>query len=317
MNTNLGLIVWIIPLGMFLSFGIPHIQTRIDQRKQTQLELQELQEELAELKRIENPDTRQKARTTTLEMSIELRKNSIRFENKVYLQVGGMLVVLFTVLLIMGVSSAKVNAQNKNMVGFEQDVFDIPEYDPIAQKTSWHSLKSGGSNFVTHKVKQVSPHVLKVKRTSAFKAFGWGFLLIGLNYLFFHFYGEFQEGTLFTQGILKTSQQFFTNGGPFFLIGLVILFTLNPPSIFDKRKGTFQKGAEVVPLPEIYAVQLISGFVQGSGRNSGSFFSHELNLVLKDGSRINVMDHGGKGHIKKDALAIGKFLQVPVWNKSS
>jgi hypothetical protein len=41
--------------------------------------------------------------------------------------------------------------------------------------------------------------------------------------------------------------------------------------------------------------------------------SYELNLVLKDGRRINVVDHGGADKIRTDAATLADFLGVPVW----
>ncbi|MEO1381793.1 MAG: hypothetical protein AAFV78_01005 [Bacteroidota bacterium] len=39
-----------------------------------------------------------------------------------------------------------------------------------------------------------------------------------------------------------------------------------------------------------------------------------MNLVLKDGKRIMVLDHADKGQIKEDASQLSAFLNSPVWN---
>ena len=42
--------------------------------------------------------------------------------------------------------------------------------------------------------------------------------------------------------------------------------------------------------------------------------SYELNLVLQDGERLNVVDHGSFDVLREDAAKLGEFLGVPVWD---
>ena len=42
--------------------------------------------------------------------------------------------------------------------------------------------------------------------------------------------------------------------------------------------------------------------------------SYEMNLVLKDGERILVIDHGDQKQVESDAAMLAVFLNVPVWN---
>ena len=39
-----------------------------------------------------------------------------------------------------------------------------------------------------------------------------------------------------------------------------------------------------------------------------------MNLVLHDGRRYNVVDHGDQAKIRADAQALAAFLNVPVWD---
>jgi hypothetical protein len=48
--------------------------------------------------------------------------------------------------------------------------------------------------------------------------------------------------------------------------------------------------------------------------NKSSYLSYELNLVLSDGRRINVIDHGDKIKILVDAHDLAEFLDIPIWN---
>ena len=79
--------------------------------------------------------------------------------------------------------------------------------------------------------------------------------------------------------------------------------------------GGFEPGADV-SLNSISAIQLLSRVVPGDGSESGPYHVHELNLVLKDGSRVNIGCHGGEGGMRKDSTLLSEFLEVPVWEIS-
>ena len=64
-------------------------------------------------------------------------------------------------------------------------------------------------------------------------------------------------------------------------------------------------------LEDIHALQLISEYCRGSKR---SYYSYELNLVLRNGRRINVMDHGDSEKLREDAKTLSQFLEKPLWD---
>ena len=68
---------------------------------------------------------------------------------------------------------------------------------------------------------------------------------------------------------------------------------------------------EYCALETIHALQLISEWVSS---DDGGYHSFELNLILKDGGRLNVVDHGGQDRIREDAKVLSDFLNVPVWD---
>jgi hypothetical protein len=83
------------------------------------------------------------------------------------------------------------------------------------------------------------------------------------------------------------------------------------PIIFDKGIGMFWKGKSTVEnispegnhisytsLKEIHSIQLIGEWCYGG---KTSYNSYELNLVLNDGKRINVVDHKGMRQLREDA----------------
>ena len=68
---------------------------------------------------------------------------------------------------------------------------------------------------------------------------------------------------------------------------------------------------DCVRLEFIHALQIVAEFISGKNAN---YYSYELNLVLKNGNRINIIDHNNKGRIDREAKVLSEFLGVPVWD---
>lgn len=67
-------------------------------------------------------------------------------------------------------------------------------------------------------------------------------------------------------------------------------------------------------LRDIEALQVIAETIRTRSKNTTrSFTSYELNLVLHDGERLNVMDHGNRKKFAADTELISQFLNLPVW----
>ena len=112
----------------------------------------------------------------------------------------------------------------------------------------------------------------------------------------------------------------------------VYLYTKGAPTInLDRKlkalwKGTVDAAAVInkssidgyTPLNKLHAVQVIEEFVSGSGDEdsgrSNSYDSYEVNLVMSDGKRVNVLDHGSKKAIDEDSKAIAALFDVPLWD---
>jgi hypothetical protein len=109
----------------------------------------------------------------------------------------------------------------------------------------------------------------------------------------------------------------------FVAIGLGIYWFSSTPRVFDKDSGFYWKGRtdpnlminpeyqNCTKLSDIHAVQIISEWVSG---NKSSYTSYEFNLILKDGKRINAVDHGNYNAVRRDAETIASFLNIPVWD---
>jgi hypothetical protein len=81
--------------------------------------------------------------------------------------------------------------------------------------------------------------------------------------------------------------------------------------MFWKGTSPFQSIAQeenhksYVSLKEIHALQLVGEWCYGG---KTAYNSYELNLILKDGSRMNIIDHKGLHSMRKDAQKLGIFL---------
>lgn len=195
------------------------------------------------------------------------------------------------------------------------DQFD----DPLAKTIDWSPLKGGGSNFRTHTLTE------DYNRLS-YKASGSAFLFTGI----FTFVGALIPGFILHSSITSGSEIFATQnlfavgfGSIFVGVGLYMFKRFSTPRTFDKNVGFYWKGkkepelyskdnpTESIKLSDIHALQLVAERIKS---DKGSYFSFELNLITKDGERVNVVDHGNRRSIYEDAETISKFLNVPVWD---
>ncbi|MET1257567.1 hypothetical protein [Aliikangiella maris] len=190
--------------------------------------------------------------------------------------------------------------------------------DPVAQRTSWEPANRGGANFKAQQMIEENQKIIIKKSVGAiifylvFAIPGALAVVILAPYLFIS--GEIVPGIFaIVWGAI------FGGAGFLMLLG-------DKNMTFDKAKGVYFRGQprnEMITedksvqgsLKDIYAIQLISERIRSTSSQGGSstYTSYELNLVLRDGSRVNVMDHGKEVAIDDAAKALAKFLNVPVW----
>ena len=214
----------------------------------------------------------------------------------------------------------KLNYLNKNPVAFDPSKFG----DPVASKTEWTPAKAGGANFRTQKLVNVSSYRIEFRASIEAKIFYAIFLLTGLGIIIGMFYSNFSKGTFsFNANTIIPLGA----GAIFAAIGGLMLYFGTMPMVFDKMRGCFWKGrqppGEMIDktalkhyseFNRIYALQIVSEFCRG--KNS-SYYSYELNLVLDDGQRINIADHGNLQKLREDAKTLSEFLGKPLWDATS
>lgn len=211
----------------------------------------------------------------------------------------------------------KLMSMNSNRESFDPASLN----DPLALQTSWTPAKRGGANFRTHILVIIDSYRLEFKASIGAKLFYLVFLFVGAGIL-----------TFFSFPILSSGEFSFNPetilplifGFVFMVVGGCLFYFGTVPIVFDKRTGFFWKGRKspgniinpsalknFTDLDQIHALQLISEYCRG---NKSSYYSYELNLVLEDGKRIVVVDHGNKKNLREDAETLSDFLDKPVWD---
>ncbi|MGI6524869.1 MAG: DUF3592 domain-containing protein [Bdellovibrionota bacterium] len=187
--------------------------------------------------------------------------------------------------------------------------------DPFCKRIDWTPATGFSSTFKTHNLIRKDDYLLQYKPTNFCKIF---FLIFGILGI-----------TLFFIG-MNTSEFLMAAAGILFFIILPFIVAvshgLTRVKNFDKRLGYYWEGSKppnnvtnpksknLFALQTIKAIQITSHAVRSSDSpNDVFYFCHEINLVLNDTSRFNVISYGGKEQILEDGKTISQFLRVPLW----
>ncbi len=210
----------------------------------------------------------------------------------------------------------------------------VPEHlqnNEFAARTSWEPLRpKDGVNYRTRFSNRQSKHLLTFEATRTSKVvvvcvlvFSVICLVIGtlITYLWLSGVGAKGEGDA---GVLKFAGPGFLAGAIFFGgLGFYLKWKLLQPIVFDLRIGRYWRGASTpdddrsVALADVHALQVIEKWVKQTGPNSGGYSSFELNLVMTDGKRHNIVDHGDPEALRADAEELGNHLQKPIWDAAA
>jgi len=204
---------------------------------------------------------------------------------------------------------------------------ETPQYLPElelepnkVESVDWKPLKFGGEPFKTYDLVFKNGNTINFEATKISYLYGAILIAIGLLFLLLGLAGRFFYGP--TGNVLI---YLFGGLGLLFAIGgglMIDFFSI--PTIFNKDLGLYWKGrrpilsylfsrnnAFSVNLNDIKAVQLLSEYVTTKNQN---FFSYEINMVLTNNERLNIVDHGDSKAALKDATDLAKFLGVPLLN---
>ena len=302
----------LIPIGIIFFVVIPEVDKKHERYNNNQIALKNDIYTLDSLQQLKNPTKKDKHLLQKLEITVPIHTKIYGGEKFMFYKIGGMLLVF----VFMGVgmvatnyiSNKKKTSSKNKQVDF---VFEDPTADVIGQQISWNALESSASNFASEVFKKTAQGY-KITASSFTKVFAWSFFLMGLNYVTISFYEYYQIYDI-PLTFMKGGKLFFTSGGPFLLIGLILLFMFSPKVFIHTRKRKIIFGGETLQYQEVYALQVLEKFSSG-GSSSGGYFSYELNLITNKGDRFNLLNHGDKMYILSDMMKISELLKVPVWN---
>jgi hypothetical protein len=189
--------------------------------------------------------------------------------------------------------------------------------DPLAVRTSWDPLARGGTNFKTRDLVAVGTDRVEFPATWGMRIFAAVFAGLGLVVIAVGIGVSEEAG-------VGTTLAIFGFGVVFTAIAIAVWRSGTAPIVFDRKEGAFWRGrappagagpdavrTDCAPLTDIRALQIIEERLSAKG---GSFRSYELNLVLCDARRVNVLDHGDYAALRRDADTIAAFLDCPVWD---
>lgn len=193
--------------------------------------------------------------------------------------------------------------------------------DPLAARTQWTPARTGGTTLRTHELVQpqqgqlafVPARMTKIISMAIGSAGVFG--LIGLGVVSTQFTGAMVP-LLWALGVLDM----------LLMAGFGYWFYRRwfSPCVFDQVRGQFwvghtppAVGAALPPearagrLSDIHAVQILR---ERCHSKQGPFWSHELNLVLRDGRRIHVVDHADAAALRAEAQRLAAWLKCALWD---
>ena len=179
-----------------------------------------------------------------------------------------------------------------------------PGNDPVAEITYWQPMTKGASNFRMQEIKQTK-EALIIQPSFEVKLFCAAFISVGVTPIAIRYSLNWQHLDFILDPIISPTSIFIIIG---FLIGWVLM---KRRVVISKVKQTIYTSGQKVPLHMVYALQVITNIA--GGRGHGVYRNSELNLVLKDGNRINLLNHGDEAYFKHQELQLSNLLSVPVW----
>jgi len=273
----------------------------IEKRKQ-------MQQELVQLKQIENPTKHNIWLIGHLEKSIA---HLLRFEAPKYQAKHASLVPL-SVLTNFAIFASlfswhyfKNRSKYLPRPGLNNHPKRIhPGQDLVAEKTHWQSMAGSASNFQTQTL-ITTEQGLKISASFEMRLFYWAFISFGLTPIVLHY-------ILMAGSLESLIDQLLGPPAIFFAIGLLLAGMQRAKTVtFNRNTRTIYTLEGSTQFEEAHALQVITRLAGGHSR--GVYHSYELNLVLKDGRRIHLLSHGAQMAFEHQESQLSELLGVPVW----
>ncbi|WP_034059037.1 hypothetical protein [Lacinutrix jangbogonensis] len=193
------------------------------------------------------------------------------------------------------------------------------DIENIKRNTAVTPISEGGSNFETHVLYKKTNNKFLIKPSIGLALFTSAFTLFSTCFTSFPLYSLITSNT----DKWEFNQIWFVGFGLlFFCFSLYLLFNYFSPHGFDKTTNLYYRGYKnissktdaIIKLNNIVALQIIGETIIDE---DSRFKSFELNIVLKNGDRINVVDHSNLSGIIDDSKTLSKFLSIPIWHAES
>jgi hypothetical protein len=236
----------------------------------------------------------------------------------------GMIVVgagaILPIAIYRHVQLKKYRDRKGNLARFE---------DPIAKQTSWDPLTPYGKMYCTHRLRQnvgtleFGPSPAALALICFYAMLAASILLIGLTVIRRRWSPESLAPCIFLATMCLVFAGLFASRliATWRFVAKPIVFDLVrkelPESVLrDGETGEPCGDVQPIPFSDIHSLQLICEYRREPLPRSGmrEYFSFELNLVLKDGQRVNIVDHGNYKALQKDAHRLADALGIPLWD---
>ncbi len=196
--------------------------------------------------------------------------------------------------------------------------------DSLAAEIDWFPAKSSGCKALSHILRRNLAYSdrLEFRPTGMYLSFCLGSVIFG-GFILWLIPMDFSKVVRFET--IETIPFFI--GAGFIIFGIIRFLLRCRNRIFDCDVGYYWIGKQnicgldfpydenttkpPVSISNIHAIQLVS---EKCGSDNDRYNSYELNLVLKNGKRINVVDHADLRAIRDDAKRLADFISVPVWD---
>jgi hypothetical protein len=194
------------------------------------------------------------------------------------------------------------------LTGFDAGWFD----DPIAEQTQWSIVAQDAKDSGAGSLIQATPERMWFRMAAP----GWlkPALLAGAGLLLL---------------IEATDVVALLVGASLCLFAVHVAQERLPPKVFDVSERMYwegsqppaagtaanERGRHSCRLEDIYAIQLLWGKIYEYTYPSYYFSArYELNLVLRDASRINIVAYCNRERLREDGQRLADFLGVPLWD---
>lgn len=189
----------------------------------------------------------------------------------------------------------------------------------LKQRLDWNPLNQSTANFTTDKLFIDSRNRIRSRRTVFYTLFLLVFFTVGSWLLWFVTLASpvyRQGGAMFSEAgfwgdilAMVISVSFICLSTFMLLCYKEVLIEPNGAAINFIDMRFLKEEKRMVPLANVEALQLLKHYNTSS---KNGYWSFEVNVVLKDLSRVNVLAHGGENNAKKDAKTLARFINKPL-----